>query len=150
MSVEFSHEFWWQQQLILEEKYFMLESFKNNLFNRKMQLSYRLPYNRKFLCALLIKKSTFCQKVTVHKDRKSPSWGKLTFKVGYSLVLYLLYSCRMTSVVVWMHALQLSCIVISSTTTSLLLTVCIVLLCCCCCAKSISGQFIYCILQLQK
>ena len=34
MSVEFSHEFWWQQQLILEEKYFMLESFKNNLFNR--------------------------------------------------------------------------------------------------------------------
>ena len=32
-----------------------------------------LPYSWDFKCALLIWKSSFCQKVTVHEDRKSPS-----------------------------------------------------------------------------
>ena len=33
--------------------------------------NFHLPYSRKFKRVLLIRKSIFCQKATVHKDRKS-------------------------------------------------------------------------------
>ena len=48
-----------------------LQNFQT-LLNCKLN-TYDLPYSGEFLGALPSKKSTFCQKITVYKDQKSPS-----------------------------------------------------------------------------
>ena len=47
------------------------------LNHETQRFSVYLPYSREFLYKLPIRKSTFCQKVTVHKDPKSPSISNL-------------------------------------------------------------------------
>ena len=54
-------------------KFILIKSQRHE--SQKCSTTYYLPYSRKFECALLMKKSIFCQKVIVHKDRKFPSYA---------------------------------------------------------------------------